>query len=280
MAVCWLQSTLRFRWQAPNTDMAQPKARKRFGQNFLTDPSIVRRIADRYQDTVNTVVEIGPGRGALTEALLDTGTQVIALELDRDLIPVLQQRFATRQNLDLQQCDALKFEWTALGSRAPLHVVGNLPYNIATQLIFNLLEHLDMVVDMQFMLQKEVSSRICAPPGSSHYGQLSVVVQNLCDTSTLFEVPPGAFTPQPKVTSAVARLTPRQSPIVDVSMHKVFNQLVKSAFAQRRKTLRNNLKGMLSNEQIVGCGIDPGQRAETLGIEHFNSLTKALIRQQ
>ena len=259
--------------------MAHPKARKRFGQNFLTDASIVRRIADRYQKVENTVVEIGPGRGALTEALLDTGAQVIALELDRDLIPVLQQRFASRTNLALQQCDALNFDWAQLRSNAPLHVVGNLPYNIATQVIFKLLDHLATISDMQFMLQKEVASRICAAPGSKHYGQLSVVVQNLCNATELFEVLPTAFFPQPKVTSTVVRLLPRQTPVVDAAMQSEFNQLVKCAFAQRRKTLRNNLKGMLNNDQINACGIDPTQRAETLELEHFKALTETFVRQ-
>ena len=255
--------------------MSQHRARKRFGQNFLTDTSIVRQIADRYHNIEQTIVEIGPGRGALTEALLDSGSKVIALELDRDLIPLLQRQFGPRSNFELHQGDALKFDWSSLSADSPLRIVGNLPYNIATPLIFNLLDHLDIVRDMQFMLQWEVVSRLCASPGSKHYGQLSVVVQNLCDTSALFEVPATAFSPAPKVTSGVVQLIPRQRSLVDPALHAEFNHLVKCAFAQRRKTLRNNLKGLLSNEQISACGIDPGQRAETLGIEHFKALTEA-----
>lgn len=260
--------------------MAQPKsvqhrARKRFGQNFLTDASIVRQIADRYRNTGQTIVEIGPGRGALTEALLDNAGKVIALELDRDLIPLLQRQFADKSNFELQQTDALKFDWSTLSSEAPLHVVGNLPYNIATPLIFNLLDNLSLISDMQFMLQWEVVSRLCAEPGSKHYGQLSVVVQNLCDASALFEVPSTAFSPAPKVTSGVVQLVPRATPHVNPELHATFNHLVKCAFAQRRKTLRNNLKGLLDAEQISNCGIDPGQRAETLSLEQFKCLTEA-----
>lgn len=254
--------------------MAQHRARKRFGQNFLTDTSIVRQIADRYQNTRQTIVEIGPGRGALTEALLESGDKVIALELDRDLIPLLRRQFADKSGFELHQTDALKYDWSSLSSEAPLHIVGNLPYNIATPLIFNLLSNLNIISDMQFMLQWEVVSRLCAKPGSKHYGQLSVVVQNLCDTSALFEVPSSAFSPAPKVMSGVVQLVPRQTPHVNPSLHGEFNHLVKCAFAQRRKTLRNNLKGLLSEEQIKGCGVDPGKRAETLGIEQFRSLTE------
>lgn len=259
--------------------MSQHRARKRFGQNFLTDTSIVRQIADRYQNTDQTIVEIGPGKGALTAALVDTGAKVIALELDRDLIPLLQRQFSNKSNLTLQQADALKFNWTELTSDAPLQVVGNLPYNIATPLIFNLLEHLALITDMQFMLQWEVVLRLCAQPGSKHYGQLSVVVQNLCETTALFEVPPSAFSPAPKVTSGVVQLIPRSKPLVDTAQQIEFNHLVKSAFAQRRKTLRNNLKDLLDSEQIIACGIDPGQRAETLSIDAFKSLTEVFSSQ-
>jgi 16S rRNA (adenine1518-N6/adenine1519-N6)-dimethyltransferase len=281
-AACSRQSNWQPHWQVPlwlKADVSQHRARKRFGQNFLTDASIVRQIADRYQNTEQTIVEIGPGKGALTTALLDTGTAVIALELDRDLIPLLQRQFGDRSNLHLQQADALKFDWTALSSHSPLHVVGNLPYNIATPLIFNLLEHLPLITDMQFMLQWEVVLRLCAQPGSKHYGQLSVVVQNLCETTALFEVPSSAFSPAPKVTSGVVQLIPRSKPLIDTALHIEFNHLVKSAFAQRRKTLRNNLKGLLDSEQISACGIDPGQRAETLTIDVFKSLTEAFSRQ-
>ncbi len=258
--------------------MSQHRARKRFGQNFLTDTSIVRQIADRYQNTKQTIVEIGPGRGALTEALLDCGSNVVALELDRDLIPLLQKQFAARSNFKLLQGDALKFDWSTLAAESPLHIVGNLPYNIATPLIFTLLDNLAVVSDMQFMLQWEVVSRLCAQPGGKHYGQLSVVVQNLCDAHALFEVPASAFSPAPKVISGVVQLIPRQTPLVDPALHTEFNHLVKCAFAQRRKTLRNNLKGMLSSEQIGDCGIDPSQRAETLGIEQFRSLTETFAK--
>jgi 16S rRNA (adenine1518-N6/adenine1519-N6)-dimethyltransferase len=253
------------------------RARKRFGQNFLTDESIVRRIADRYHGTAQTIVEIGPGKGALTSALVDTARRIIALELDRDLIPLLNRQFGgqlpKQHSFELHQADALQFDWSTLSAEAPLHVVGNLPYNVATPLIFKLLDNLKMISDMQFMLQWEVVSRLCAEPGSKHYGQLSVVVQNLCVPTALFDVPPSAFDPPPKVTSGVVLLVPRPEPVVAADQQAAFTHLVKCAFAQRRKTLRNNLKELLSAEQISACGIDPGHRAETLSLTQFKSLT-------
>lgn len=257
-------------------------ARKRFGQNFLTDETIIHQIVNRFEqppDTAVTLVEIGPGRGALTGGLLKTGQPLLALEIDRDLAPILQTRFSRYRNFELRQADALQFDFATLQPMAPLRLVGNLPYNIATPLLFRLLEHLSMIVDMHFMLQWEVVARLAARTGDAHYGQLSLIVQNLCDVSALFEVPSQCFEPAPKVKSGFVRLLPRPQPRVLERLHPAFNALVKTAFAQRRKTLRNNLKSMLSAEQISATGIDPQQRAEQLAIEDFIVLTEALSGQ-
>jgi len=255
--------------------MPRHKAKKRFGQNFLIDDQIIRQITDIFatpKRIEHKLIEIGPGKGALTNALLQQGHSVTALELDRDLIPILQTKFSHHQTFTLQQGDALQTDIAALAGELPMRLVGNLPYNVATPLIFKLLEDIDKVIDLHFMLQWEVVARLCAQPGDQHYGQLSVVVQNLCQTTALFEVPPEAFSPAPKVQSGFVSLTPRSEPIVDKNLHATFNTLVKTSFAHRRKTLRNNLKGVLDTEQIIEAGIDPGARAETLSIESYATL--------
>ncbi len=254
------------------------RARKRFGQNFLTDQSVIDRIVSRFQGE-HTIVEIGPGQGALTQGLLKTGAGVIAIELDRDLIPLLNKKFAHSDNLTLHQADALHFEFAALEPQAPLRLVGNLPYNVATPLIFKLLEYLPLIVDMHFMLQWEVATRLTATAGEKHYGQLSVVMQNLCTTQTLLQVPPEAFNPVPKVNSAVIQITPREKPVIPAEHHAGFIAIVKASFAQRRKTLRNNLKGIVSENEIIDAGIDPGLRAEVLEITQFGTLAEKISRQ-
>ena len=268
--------------------MSHHRARKRFGQNFLIDDSIINRIAARFSKSAGKhepekdqpeqykLVEIGPGRGALTQALLSHGHPLIALELDRDLIPILQTKFSRYSDFELHQGDALQTDFFDLCKGLPLRLVGNLPYNVATPLIFKLLDSIDNIVDMHFMLQWEVVARLCAGPGDSLYGQLSVVVQNLCDVRALFQVPPTAFSPAPKVESGFIALTPRSQPLITQELQPTFNKLVKTSFAHRRKTLRNNLKGILSVEQIEGSGINPGARAETLTLKDFAKLTDIL----
>ncbi len=251
------------------------RARKRFGQNFLIDDTIVDKIVGRFDDK-QTIVEIGPGRGALTEGLLKTGANVIALELDRDLIPLLQKRFEPFSNFQLHQADALTFDFSSLATHAPLRLVGNLPYNVATPLIFRLLENLSIITDMHFMLQWEVAARLAASAGDRNYGQLSVVMHNLCKTQTLIEVPPAAFNPVPKVNSAVIQIAPRSQPLVPEAYRENFQIIVKSAFAQRRKTLRNNLKGLLDESQITAAGVNPALRAEVLTLEQFSALSEQL----
>ncbi|MGD2118597.1 MAG: 16S rRNA (adenine(1518)-N(6)/adenine(1519)-N(6))-dimethyltransferase RsmA [Chromatiales bacterium] len=253
------------------------RPRKRFGQNFLTDPSIIDAIVRAIHATPDDLlVEIGPGRGAITRELLARAHHLHAVELDRDLIPVLQQRFADSGDFLLHSADALQFDFCALDDGRGLRIVGNLPYNISTPLLFHLLEQRHCLRDMHFMLQKEVVDRLAASPHSKAYGRLSVITQALCQVTPLFEIPPQAFDPPPKVQSAFVQLIPHSSPPVTAEQWPAFTQLVTAAFAHRRKTLRNNLKNLLRENAENDCGIDLGQRAETLYIEDFLQLSRYL----
>ena len=253
------------------------RPRKRFGQNFLHDPQVIQRIVDSIRPREGQrMVEIGPGEGALTGELLPILGQLDVVELDRDLIPILESRYSGLGELRIHQADALKFDFCQLSpGAAQLRVVGNLPYNISTPLLFHLLEMSHCIQDMHFMLQKEVVERITAKPGSGQYGRLSVMMQYHCDTEMLFTVGPGAFRPAPKVDSAVVRLIPHRQPPVAVDP-EILSQLVSRAFGQRRKTLRNNLKGVLDASAIEALGIDPGIRPERLSLEEFARLANAL----
>jgi len=263
--------------------MARHQARKRFGQNFLVDTSLIEQIANLFvspPDIPHDLVEIGPGRGALTEALLKRQSELTAIELDRDLIPILQTKFASHPGFTLLNEDALRVDYNSLGNGRALRLVGNLPYNVATPLIFKLLEDVEKIVDMHFMLQWEVLARICAKPSEPNYGQLSIIVQNLCEPTALFNVPPSAFSPAPKVESGFIALAPRAEPVIKKSHQETFTKLVKASFAQRRKTLRNNLKGILDDQQILEANVDPGCRAETLGLESYKTMTEILVRDE
>ena len=253
------------------------KPRKRFGQNFLHDPQVIQRIVSSIRPREGqSMVEIGPGEGALTGELLPILGQLDVVELDRDLIPLLEDKLGGLGELRIHQADALKFDFCQLSpGPAQLRVVGNLPYNISTPLLFHLLGMSDCIQDMHFMLQKEVVERITAQPGSSQYGRLSVMMQYHCQTEMLFTVGPGAFRPAPKVDSAIVRLTPYRQPPVEVDPD-ILATLVARAFAQRRKTLRNNLKGLLDTQAIEAAGIDPGVRPERLSLEEFARLAQAL----
>ena len=269
------------------------KARKRFGQNFLHDPNVIEHIISSIAATGEQhLVEIGPGKGALTEHLVSSAGKLDVIELDRDLIPILEGQFSACEHFSIHNTDALKFDFssllaegsipkTAKGSPKKLRLVGNLPYNISTPLIFHLLENVNIIEDMHFMLQKEVVERMTAAPGSKTYGRLSILVQYLCHAELLFIVPPGAFNPAPKVDSAIVRLTPRADSSKTGKLHNAepadLSFIAKAAFSQRRKTLRNNLKKILSAEQITQCDIDPGRRAETLTISEFVALTNQYV---
>lgn len=252
--------------------MSAHRARKRFGQNFLRDPDTIRRIVRALAPrTGQRVLEIGPGRGALTAALLDTPAELIALELDRDLVEPLRQRFADHPRFELRQGDALRLDLTTLTTDT-LRVVGNLPYNISTPLLFHLLGQRERITDMHFMLQREVVERLAAVPGTKAWGRLGVMVQYHCAVEPLFEVPPGAFSPAPKVTSAVVRLTPYARPPLPARDETALAQVVRCAFQQRRKTLRNTMQSMLTGEAIAAAGIDPGRRPDTLALEELVTL--------
>ena len=250
------------------------QARKRFGQNFLHDQRIIDHMLAHAQPQADEHwVEIGPGLGALTQPLLQTGISLDVVELDRDLVSHLQQRFSDHPLLRIHSADALRFDFAALASpEQRLRVIGNLPYNISTPLLFHLLETTACIHDMHFMLQKEVVQRMCADPGSKQYGRLSVMLQYFCQPEWLFDVPRESFDPMPQVVSAIVKLTPHATPPVVIDDAAAFNQLVTAAFSQRRKTLRNALKNLLSDSQIASLDIDPQARAETLPLSAFAQL--------
>jgi 16S rRNA (adenine1518-N6/adenine1519-N6)-dimethyltransferase len=256
-------------------------ARKRFGQNFLRDQGVIDRIERAIHPQASEhLVEIGPGLGALTDALLQSGCTLDAVELDRDLVTPLLAAFSVYPQFTLHSADALTFDFARLAKAdQPLRVVGNLPYNIATPLIFRLIEQAPLIRDMHFMLQLEVVQRLTATPGSKHWGRLAIMAQFRCQAELLFEVPPEAFEPAPKVQSAIVRLLPYPEPLWPDCDERSLGRLVQAAFSQRRKSLRNNLKGVMPAESIESLGIDPGCRSETLTLEQFVALTALLDAQ-
>jgi len=256
----------------------QHRARKRFGQNFLQDEGIIRRIVRSIAPQKGQhLVEIGPGMGALTEIILESAERLDVIELDRDLIPGLKVKFFNAPGFNIHQADALKFDFSELiDDGQPLRVAGNLPYNISTPLIFHLLEQRQNIQDMHFMLQKEVVERLAAAPATNDWGRLGIMAQYLCDVEALFIVPPEAFDPMPKVDSAIVRLTPHKVLPCPAKSAECLDQLVRTAFGQRRKTLRNNLKGLLDVTEIESLDIDPGRRPETLTLQEVVALSDCL----
>ncbi|WP_262964309.1 16S rRNA (adenine(1518)-N(6)/adenine(1519)-N(6))-dimethyltransferase RsmA [Methylobacter psychrophilus] len=252
--------------------------RKRFGQNFLHDHNIIYSILSSLQAKPGQHwVEIGPGMGALTEPLLQQKLRLDVVELDRDLVVLLKDKFKQHDNLQIYSADALKFDFSALAKdNEKLRIIGNLPYNISTPLMFHLLNNASCIEDMHFMLQKEVVDRICAAPGSKKYGRLSVMMQYFCATELLFDVPPESFDPAPKVMSAIVRLVPHQQPPVKVNDMTKLNRVVVQAFSQRRKTLRNSLKKLIDEDVIIALNIDPTLRAEALSLNDFAKLSNVL----
>ncbi len=254
------------------------RPRRRFGQHFLHDPAVLDRIVDAVAPQAGEhLVEIGPGRGALTRRLLEaTGGTLDAVEIDRDLAALLRRELAGYPRFVLHEADALDFDYAALalvrGGR--LRIVGNLPYNVSTPLIFRLLANAPVIHDLHVMLQREVVARIAASPGTSDYGRLTIMLAPWVRAEVLFEVGPGAFQPPPRVWSSVVRLTVRRDPAFPVSPH--FGAVVTAAFSHRRKTLRNALRGVVSPAQIEACSVDPGVRPETLPPEAFNRLARTL----
>ncbi len=253
----------------------QHKARKRFGQNFLTDLSVIQNIVHSiHPKNDQSIIEIGPGLGAITVPLLQEINSLTVIELDRDIIPKLQANCDALGKLNIIQSDVLKIQLNKLdlGANSGYRIIGNLPYNISTPILFHLMSQLDSIQDMHFMLQKEVVDRMAAGPGSKTYGRLSVMLQYYCDIEYLFSISPEAFSPAPKITSALVRLTPFKQLPIEVNNFKDFSKIVTQAFSQRRKTLRNSLKKMLDSEQINSCNIDPSIRPEQLGINEFVAL--------
>jgi 16S rRNA (adenine1518-N6/adenine1519-N6)-dimethyltransferase len=251
--------------------------RKRFGQNFLQSQpiidSIIRAINPQADDNM---LEIGPGLGALTKPLLGKLKKLTAVEIDTDLQKYLQELPIAQGKLNLIAADALTIDYDQFGPN--LRVVGNLPYNISTPILFRLLQYVTHIEDMHFMLQKEVVDRMAAIPGTKAYGRLSVMLHYLCEVEALFSVPAEAFEPKPKVESAIVRLTPYQvSPYEPVAIEHL-ERLVASAFAMRRKTLANNLKGIVSAAQISELGIDPGKRPEQISIAEYVQLVKFVFK--
>ena len=262
----------------PSGHKLQHRPRKRFGQNFLRDEGVVSRIASAIAPRAGDhLVEIGPGEGALTQALLVEGTRLDAIELDRDLVPGLLAAFSLREGFKLHSEDALKFDFAALARPGEaLRVVGNLPYNISTPLIFRLLTNAPLIKDMHFMLQKEVVQRLAASPGSKQWGRLGIMAQYHCQVEHLFDVSPQAFRPPPKVDSAIVRMMPWQSSPWPACDEQHLRATVQAAFAARRKTLRNNLKALIDSNALEALGIDPGARAETLELTQFIAIANAI----
>lgn len=250
------------------------QARKRFGQNFLHDPAIIQRIVDTINPKQSDhIIEIGPGKGAITNQLIERLQQLNVIEIDRDLIQLLTPNFKNK-NVIIHEADALKFDFSQF-NYADLRIVGNLPYNISTPLLFHLLNFKTCIKDMLFMLQKEVVDRICAKPGSKQYGRLSIMLQFYCNVESLFTIKPGAFIPAPKVDSAMIKLIPLSQPRYDIFNPDDFAIIVKESFSQRRKTLKNNLKKYLTESDIYKAGIAPEKRAENLEISDFAKLANA-----
>lgn len=249
------------------------RARKRFGQNFLYDRHWIERIAKAVNATEgDDIVEIGPGQAALTRELIAGAGKVRAVEIDRDLAAWLKETFP--ESLSLIEADALTLDWTQVAKNDNLRVVGNLPYNISSPLLFKLLEAADHVKDQHFMLQKEVVDRMVAQHGSKTYGRLSVMLQWRYRMQKLFDVPPGAFNPPPKVMSSVVRMIPKAKEEVPSVDFELFSSVVANAFSQRRKTIRNALSALLSAEEIAACDVDPGARAEALPLDAFVRLAQ------
>jgi len=255
--------------------MAKHRARKRFGQHFLADPGVIDAIIRAVHPTKDDViVEIGPGQGAITDALARSAGHLHAIELDRDLVARLRQQYGGNPDVTVHEADALQFDFSTLGDR--IRVVGNLPYNISTPLLFHLLKFRDQILDMHFMLQKEVVNRMAAGPGSKAYGRLGIMLGCHLNIESLFDVPPEAFDPPPEVTSSIVRLDPLPPGAFEINDEAGLSTLVATAFMQRRKTLRNSLKKLVEGPDFDATGIDGGLRPEQVSIAEYVRLSNYL----
>ncbi len=253
-----------------------PRAKKRLGQHFLHDARIIDRIVGRFAPRPGqAVVEIGPGAGALTAPLLDSGADLTVVEFDRDMADLLEQRFSPHPRFHLVRGDVLRYDFPLADGR-PLRVIGNLPYNISSPILFHLLDCLPRIADMYFMLQLEVVARVASTPGGRDYGRPSVMIQRLCEAEAGLRIPPGAFRPPPRVESAMLTLRPRATPVGGEVDPDRFARIVAAAFATRRKTLRNALRKLVDAAAFEAAGIDPSRRAETLSVEEFVHLVQQL----
>ena len=254
------------------------RARRRFSQNFLHDPLVIQRIiAAIAPQPDHHLLEIGPGLGALTVPLAERAGRLDMVEIDRDLAAGLRERFAGRDSVTVHEADAMHFDLAGI-TREPhsLRVVGNLPYNISSPLLFRLLAQRHWIADLHLMLQEEVVERLVAPPGSRVYGRLGVMAGLWCESERVLRVGPGAFKPAPRVSSAVVAMRVRAEPLVPVRSSETFARVVSAAFGQRRKTLRNSLRELLEADAIAACGVDPRARAETLDLVAFAALADAV----
>ena len=251
--------------------------KKQFGQHFLHEKGVIAKIVQAiHPQPGDRLVEIGPGAGALSFPLLERHGALTVIEFDRDLVGPLAAAARGRGELTIVHRDVLEVDFTALAAGQPIRLVGNLPYNISSPILFHALAHAAVVRDMHFMLQKEVVDRMGAEPGSKVYGRLSVMLQAYCRVTPLFNVPPGAFTPPPKVDSAVVRMVPRPAGEAGVQDARVFERVVREAFGQRRKTLRNALSASADAALIESAGVRPDARAEQVPVEGFVRLANAV----
>lgn len=256
-------------------DMNGHKAKKRFGQNFLVDEQIINDIIRAIRPEPNdNMVEIGPGLGALTRPLLKQLNKLHVVEIDRDIISRLKTDYP-QDKIVIHEGDALQFDFATLA--APLRIVGNLPYNISSPLLFHFADYAARITDMHFMLQNEVVERMVAEPSTPEYGRLSVMLQYRFYMEKMLDVPPESFRPAPKVDSAIVRMIPMPAEKIAVKDQALFAQVVSTAFSQRRKTLRNTLKGYLAESDFAQLGIDAQLRAENLSVAEFARITNHLI---
>lgn len=260
---------------------AAHQARKRFGQNFLHDQQIIDRIIREIAPTSNDhLLEIGPGQGALTKQLAASGARLDCVELDRDLAAHLKHQYRDYDNVHIHQHDILKFDLNDLGlGDTRIRIIGNLPYNISTPVLFHLLKYFENIEDMSFMLQLEVVERMSAHVGDKNYGRLSIMLQYFCQAEKLFNVPPEAFTPQPKVNSAIVQLTPHKKLPVTAKDTDCLKVVVRTAFNQRRKTLKNSLKTLISDSELDKLAIDVKLRPEKLSLTDYVMISDAISEQ-
>lgn len=258
--------------------------RKRFGQNFLNDRHIIAAILAAINPLPKQhIIEIGPGQGALTNELINSGAIIDAIEIDRDLAAYLQENYSQAKNFNLHCSDVLKFHFPDLITKQhpdKLRLVGNLPYNISTPLLFKLFASIDIIHDMFFMLQREVALRLIAQTDTKEYGRMSVMAQYYCNMQIVLDIPASAFTPAPKVESCIVQFIPHIQPTVTITQPNLLQQIVTHAFSQRRKTIANSLKEFITATELHTLDIDPQLRAENLNLTNYATITNYIALKQ